>query len=280
MAPRALTLWHSAQPVPQPDIHAPSMRRFSLQALGRPVFHSERSEAAQTVVVVPLFNNECDIEACLESVVQQDLPDLSLIVVDDASTDGGGEKALAFVRAHHARFARATVVAHNRNQGASMARNSGIVWSREPLLFMLDSDNRLRPSALQRLQAALSVSAAAFAYPQLLRLGDCGPQIGLADVWSPARLRAGNYIDTMALIRRSPLASSGGYATLADDHGWEDYELWCRFATLGLEGLFVPEILAEYRVNAKSRTGMQPPGSYLDMMAEMALRYPKLFFDG
>ena len=29
-----------------------------------------------------------------------------------------------------------------------MARNSGIAWSDEPLLFMLDADNRIRPPAL------------------------------------------------------------------------------------------------------------------------------------
>ena len=80
----------------------------------------------------------------------------------------------------------------------------------------------------------------------------------------------------MALIRRERLLETGGYAVLAEDVSWEDYDLWCRLAELGYEGVFVPELLSEYRVHDDSRNRTVPP-HYQAMMAEMALRHPRLF---
>ena len=127
-----------------------------------------------------------------------------------------------------------------------MARNSGVAWSDEPLLFMLDADNRVRPPALARLKAALEIDDADFAYSQLFIFGD-EIGVGRADIWDIDRLRPSNAIDAMALIRRSALVKAGGYGVLPDDQGWEDYDLWCQFFTLGMRGVFVPELLCEYR---------------------------------
>lgn len=160
-----------------------------------------------------------------------------------------------------------------------MARNSGIAWTSEPFIFMLDADNRIRPPALSRLRAALQYSGASFAYSQLARFGaevGVGPAAP-ADIWEPSRLREGNYIDAMALIRRDALGRAGGYRVSAVEEGWEDYDLWCRFAEMGLEGVFIPELLCEYRVHDSSmlRTRTNPNGK--ELMAEMALRHPALF---
>jgi glycosyltransferase involved in cell wall biosynthesis len=167
-------------------------------------------------------------------------------------------------------------VRHRRNQGVSMARNSGTAWSEEPFLFMLDADNRIRPPALVRLLEAVRAAGVAFSYSQLRLFGEMAG-LGVADLWDPAKLRGGNYIDTLALIRREALAAAGGYAVLADDHGLEDYDLWCRFASIGLEGVFLPEVLCDYRVHAESRTAVQTKALREAQMAEMALRHPGIF---
>ena len=99
-----------------------------------------------------------------------------------------------------------------------MARNSGLAWSAEPLLFMLDADNRIRPPALARLKSALETDNADFAYSQLFIFGnEIG--VGRADIWEIERLRPTNTIDAMAIIRRSALLNAGGYEVLPDDQG-------------------------------------------------------------
>ena len=44
---------------------------------------------------------------------------------------------------------------------------------------------------------------------------------------------------------------AGGYDNVG---GWEDYDLWCRFAELGLRGQWQPQVLPEYRVHQSSMT--------------------------
>jgi glycosyltransferase involved in cell wall biosynthesis len=250
--------------------------RFDVKALGDVVYESQGAGEAEVAVVIPLYNYAETIGEALESVVAQNLAALAIVVIDDCSTDEGGQEAIAFLESHATRFSTARVVRHRRNQGLSMARNSGIAWNDEPFLFMLDADNRLRPPALSRLLDALHCSGADFAYSQLRIFGD-EEGIGLADIWQPQRFAVGNYIDAMALIRRDALLAAGGYAVLADDHGWEDYDLWCRFVELGFEGVFLPELLCDYRVHAASMLRSRTNKHHDALMAEMRLRHPSVF---
>ena len=250
---------------------------FPLKDLGAVEYESQQQgEMPQVVVVISLYNYEGTITECVESVAAQDLHALSVLIIDDGSTDGGAEKAVSTLRRFQHRFVNSRVVRHFTNQGLSMARNSAIAWSEEPYLFILDADNRIRRPCLSRLLEAIEISGAAFAYPQLRMFGDADA-IGLADVWEPARLRRGNYIDAMALIRRSALIAAGGYVTLANDRGWEDYELWCRFADLQYSGVFLPEILGEYRVHEASMLRTWTNNQTKELRAELKLRHPKLF---
>jgi glycosyltransferase involved in cell wall biosynthesis len=251
-------------------------RLFDVRSLGA-VVHEIRTEgAADVAVIVPLYNYAATIEECLLSVVRQTLTPVSVVVIDDASTDDGPARAVDVLTRYQARFVSARVVRQIRNQGLSMARNAGLAWSSERLVFMLDADNRLRPPALLRLLEAIETSGAAFAYSQLRMFGD-SDGLGVAGPWDPKRLRNGNYIDAMAMIRRDALLAADGYAVLADDHGWEDYDLWCRFAERGLSGVFLPEVLCDYRVHGGSMLRSRTNQHYDALMTEMAMRHPALF---
>jgi glycosyltransferase involved in cell wall biosynthesis len=252
------------------------MRIFDIKSLGEVVFESDASAHADVAVVVPLYNYGSFILDCLRSVLDQTLERLSVVVVDDCSTDEGPRLAADFLRQHAGRFCSVRVVRHVRNQGLSMARNSGVEWSAEPLLFMLDADNRIRPPALARLKSALEVDGADFSYSQLFIFGE-EVGVGVADIWHVDRLRYGNTIDAMAMIRRDALIQAGGYAVLADDNGWEDYDLWCRFFSLGLRGVFLPELLCEYRRHSQSMTDTRLRPNLVSLHAEMAARYPAIF---
>jgi GT2 family glycosyltransferase len=88
----------------------------------------------------------------------------------------------------------------------------------------------------------------------MLERFDAHGSIGLVSwqPWDPPRLRTGNYIDAMALLRADVLRSHRGYTTDRRLHGWEDYDLWCRIAESGGRGVLVPEIVARYRVSRHS----------------------------
>ena len=76
--------------------------------------------------------------------------DWEAIVVDDGSTDATG----AIVEEHAARDPRLRLIT-GESRGVGAARNLGIAEARDPLLFLLDADNLIDPTALERLAAPL-----------------------------------------------------------------------------------------------------------------------------
>jgi hypothetical protein len=235
----------------------------------------EAGEAERVSVIVPLYNHRRHVPDALDSLLRSTFSEWEVVVVDDASSDGGGEAVAAWIEGHPDRAAR--LIRHEVNRGLGAARNSGIAASRGAFLLMLDSDNEIRRRGLQRLVDALALdSGASFAYGIMERFSPNGPD-GLMNTsgWEPGRLRIGNYIDAFSLIRREPLASLGGYSLDTRLYGWEDYDLWVRMAEAGRYGVFVPEILARYRVAHGSMIS-ETNISTADAYAALADHAPKL----
>lgn len=211
------------------------------------VIKSATSESV--TVIISLYNYEKFILEALQSVSEQTHQTLDLIVVDDASTDEGSTLAANWLDVNHKRFRRACIIRHPRNLGLSAARNTAFELAQTKYVFVLDADNCLYPTAIAKLSRALESSAASVAYSQIEFFGrERG--FGFASEWDPDLFRVGNYVDAMALVRRSAWARVGGYAPL--DLGWEDYDLWLKFIEHGMHGIFLPEILCRYRVHGQS----------------------------
>ena len=95
-------------------------------------------------VVVPVFNRARSVDRAIGSIFGQDLESFEIVVVDDGSTDGleasltkWGSDRLHYVR-------------HDRNLGASAARNTGIRAARGRYVAFLDSDDEWLPGKLAR----------------------------------------------------------------------------------------------------------------------------------
>ena len=101
------------------------IQAFDVMRLGSITYESRNASVAEVVVIIPLYNYAHTIAEALDSVVKQDLEQVSVVVVNDCSADNGEQRAITFLEGHAARFAEARVVRHHRNQGPSMSRNSG-----------------------------------------------------------------------------------------------------------------------------------------------------------
>jgi glycosyltransferase involved in cell wall biosynthesis len=214
------------------------------------VWQSCGNEIAKVAVVVPLFNYGVFLPETLESVMKQTLDSVELVVIDDHSTDASLEIAANWLEQCGGRFVRATLLRNPKNRGLALTRNIGFAHAEAPFIFPLDADNALDPGCLLTLHQHLSRSQCSAAHPTLQRFGLC-KQRHAAQAWSPERLRQGNYIDAMAMIRKSAWAHVGGY-TKGGFVGWEDYELWCKFVECGLWSDPVPDAVAHYRVHGAS----------------------------
>jgi GT2 family glycosyltransferase/glycosyltransferase involved in cell wall biosynthesis len=213
------------------------------------IFASDKLGEAAVTVIVPLYNYAVFITEALESVRAQTLDALDLIVIDDASTDDSLAVARDWAERNQSRFNRILVLRNRANAGLAHTRNAGFDAAETPFVLPLDADNRLLPDCCARTLAAAREAGAAFAYPAIRYFGGMDHVIGTAP-FVPMKLAGGNYIDAMALVAKPAWAAVGGYAHI--EHGWEDYDFWCRFAERGLLGVRVPEVLAEYRVHQAS----------------------------
>lgn len=100
-------------------------------------------------VIIPCFNAERYLQTCLESVLNQSVTDIEVIVVDDGSTDGTYELACRM----QARDARICVI-HQKNAGVSAARNRALDIAHGEWITFVDSDDILADGALEAMLGA------------------------------------------------------------------------------------------------------------------------------
>ena len=153
----------------------------------------------------------------------------------------------------------AALLHHRVNRGLAASRNALARHARGELMFVMDADNTIYPTALGRLVEALDADpGATFAYPLIAATRGIEP-IGLVSryAWDPEAFRSGNYIDAMALIRLDDYVALGGYTEDIRLTGWEDFHLWCACADTGRRGTLVPEVLARYRKTGHSMVALQ-----------------------
>lgn len=99
-------------------------------------------------VVVPLYNKAPYVLRALDSIAAQIYRDFEVIIVDDGSTDGGGQIAADY---SDSRFRVLT----QPNSGPGAARNRGIAEASAQLVAFLDADDEWLPSYLSAAHEAL-----------------------------------------------------------------------------------------------------------------------------
>ncbi|MDG4787625.1 glycosyltransferase [Micromonospora sp. WMMD1102] len=111
-----------------------------------PLDHTVDPRPARVSVIVPNYNKEKTLRACLAAIYAQSFPPAEVIVVDDASTDRSPRIAAEFP---------CTLLAFPVNRGVSAARNAGAARAGGDVLFFVDSDIALAPDALAEALAEL-----------------------------------------------------------------------------------------------------------------------------
>ena len=84
-------------------------------------------------VVIPVYNSEDTIGACIESVLQQSFSDFELIIIDDGSIDLCGKICDDYGLRDH----RISVV-HQSNRGRTEARWQGVTRAHGEWLCLFD----------------------------------------------------------------------------------------------------------------------------------------------
>ncbi len=95
-------------------------------------------------VIVPVYKAEKFLEQCITSIVSQTYRGLEIILVDDASPDSSPDICDAWAR----RDVRIKVI-HKNNEGAGMARNTGMQHATGEYICFFDADDTVEPETIE-----------------------------------------------------------------------------------------------------------------------------------
>lgn len=87
-------------------------------------------------IIIPVYNVEKYIRRCVESVLNQSLRNIEVILVDDGSTDNSG-----LICDEYAAVDNRIKVIHSLNRGVSSARNKGLELAKGEYVGFVDSDD-------------------------------------------------------------------------------------------------------------------------------------------
>ena len=210
-------------------------------------------------IVMPCYQQVQFVEEAVRSVLDQEGVDLELLVMDPGSTDGTRELLQSLKEIYgerlHLHFAPDDGQADAINRGMAMARGNILGW--------LNSDDRLRPGALQRVVPFLNCSEPRWLYGRCGISDERGRQISRYIVWyknfrgrrfSLYKLLTEDFIPQMATFWNRPLWEKAGQLD-KDRHLAMDYDLFLRFARIAAPAVLTA-YLADFRVHheAKSST--------------------------
>ena len=107
-------------------------------------------------VIVPVYDVERYLPACLDSLCLQDTDGYEIIAVDDGSPDG----SLDILREYEQRFPEILRVVRKPNGGLSDARNYGLRFARGEYVGFVDSDDLVMPSMIRLMRHKAAVTGA------------------------------------------------------------------------------------------------------------------------
>ena len=101
---------------------------------------AQKPSALKMTVIIPVYNTAPYLYRCLNSVINQRLRELEILVVNDGSTDN----SLQILEEFAGKDARIKII-NQKNQGPSVARNTGLECATGEYVAFLDSDDWFDP---------------------------------------------------------------------------------------------------------------------------------------
>ena len=101
---------------------------------------AQKPSAPKMTVIIPVYNTAPYLYRCLNSVINQRLRELEILVVNDGSTDN----SLQILEEFAGKDARIKII-NQKNQGLSVARNTGLECATGEYVAFLDSDDWFDP---------------------------------------------------------------------------------------------------------------------------------------
>lgn len=155
-------------------------------------------------VIVPVYNIEKYVDACISSIIDQTYKNIEIIIVDDGSVDDSGRLSDEWEKRDH----RIKVI-HQENKGASAARNAAMTICTGEYLIFVDGDDMISNDMIESLYQASQKTKADCIFCQYEIIGPNEKEFhstkeiedeGFVVNTEEAQLRLLNHIDIVSVI--------------------------------------------------------------------------------
>lgn len=199
-------------------------------------------------IVIPTYNGARYLRSSVQSVLEQDYPNIELLVLDDGSTDGTVE----LLKSYGSRFFWES----HKNRGQASTLNKGWGMAKGEVLSYLSVDDLLEPNAVSAsIEYLLEHPDVIMTYGDYALIDGNNnlirnivtPEFSYSDLLSKIIMQPGPGV----FFRRDGYLKIGGWDTALRQ--MPDLDYWLR---LGLLGSFsrIPQSLASFRVHEGSQT--------------------------
>lgn len=202
-------------------------------------------------IVTTSYNQGEFLERTIQSVLEQDYPEIEFIIIDPGSTDGSRET----IERYRPHFAHVLL---ERDNGPADGLNRAFARATGDICNFIHSDDMLLPGAVRKAAAAFHNSPRAdliYAHGYMIDEHDRirrrlhSTPYGLVKYVYGAVM----VVEQAAFFRRSALLDVGGFN--ASTRCGFDGELWFRFARAGKHFRLVNDYWGLFRVHSGSMTG-------------------------
>ncbi len=192
-------------------------------------------------VIIPCYNHGQFVGEAIQSILEQTLQDVEIIVVNDGSTEEDTVRILNSLEQPKIR-----VIHLPENRGLPAARNAGIRQARGKYICCLDADDKLHATYLEKATAMMESNSGISFVGSWTQVFGSESRVWYAKSFDPAEILHANQFNSLAVFRRTAWERAGGFFEEMRE-GFEDWEFWVRLTGLGYRGHQIPEKLIYVR---------------------------------
>lgn len=206
-------------------------------------------------IIVPCYNHQDYIQACIESIIGQSYQNLEFIIIDDGSKDRSAEKIKALENQCKARFSRFEFRVRP-NKGLSATLNEGLAWIKGEYFCVIASDDLMTADKVAiQIRYALKNPEITSIYGSVQLIDEHG------DLRQKKQLDYQEYrfdeifLNRFTLYAPTQMHKTKDFLSLGgfnEQTKIEDWDMLLRLAKANKKIVCVPELLAYYRMHANN----------------------------
>lgn len=213
-------------------------------------------------IIVPVYNGERFLDACLQSVYAQSYANIEVLLVDDGSTDGS-QAILNRYKKHYPRKTRVFINNHASGD-VSFAVNSVFSFAQGVYVALMDADDLSCPDRVATQVAFLEQHRGVFLVGSCASvINEKGNKTGMIRVPETHKQIVHSFYRRNGIVNSSVMLRRQNTSLYFCAYPFfNDYYTWARYIQKGKRLYNIQTPLVQYRINTKSSSRTNLKRSY------------------